>query len=135
MGFIVVVVLAVLIFIGLKNKKKIAAEQQKAAEEKKIAEQKAAEEKKIAEEKAVAMLTNDKVAKQYYAIICGLLDSIKPDGMSDKGIKQYIKKHTGQSCDAEKFNLVLTVLTQKSKKYFLNEKYCKLIGISIDDIF
>ena len=51
---VVVAVLAVLIFIGLKNKKKIVAEQQKAAEEKKIAEEKAAEEKKIAEQKAAA---------------------------------------------------------------------------------
>ena len=44
MQFLVVVALAVVIFIGVRNKKKIAAEQ-KAAEEKAAAEQKAAEEK------------------------------------------------------------------------------------------
>ena len=54
LGFIVLAVLAVLIFIGLKNKKKIAATQQKAAEEKKIAEQKAAEENKKREEEFLA---------------------------------------------------------------------------------
>ena len=42
-GIIVVVVLAILIFIGLKNKKKIAAEQQKAAEQKRIEKEKAIE--------------------------------------------------------------------------------------------
>lgn len=138
MQLIVAVALAVLIFIGIKNKKKTDAEEaakkaaKKAAEEKAAAEKAAAE--KAAEEKTVAAIINDEVAKKYYIIVCGLLDSIKPDGMSDKGIKQYIKKHTDQSCDAEKFNLILTVLAQKNQKYFLNEKYCKLVGISVDDI-
>lgn len=48
MGILVLAVLAVLIFIGLKNKKKLDAEQQKAAAEKAAAE-KAAEQKAIAE--------------------------------------------------------------------------------------
>lgn len=63
MQFLVVVALAVVIFIGVRNKKKIAAEQ-KAAEEKAAAEQKAVEEKaaaeqKVAEEKAAACFKSE----------------------------------------------------------------------------
>ena len=83
LGFIVVAVLAVLIFVGLINKMKIAAKQQQAAEEKKIAEQKAAEEKKIAEQKAAEekKIAEQKAAeegKAFFATfnVVGEIDSI-----------------------------------------------------------
>lgn len=100
------------------------------AAEKAAAEKAAAE--KAAAEKAAATLTNDEVAKRYYTIVCGLLDSI--DRATCDDVKQYIECHIKQSCDAEKINFILKFLNQNGKYYFINEKYYKLIGVSIEDI-
>lgn len=92
------------------------------------------EEERKREEKAATTLTNDEVAKQYYTIVCGLLDSINPNGATFDNVKQHIECHIKQSCDAEKINFVLTFFIYNGKYYFINNKYYKLIGISIADI-
>ena len=119
-GYVVVIVLAVLILIGLINKKKMSAKQQKVAEEKKAAEQKAAEGKKATEQKAVeekkatgkadiAPFTS-KEAKQYYEMAYGLLSSCKERSLDD--IRRFVGFHTSRETDYS---------VSSSARKFLNE--------------
>ena len=136
-GVLVIIVLAVLIFIGLKNKKKIAAEQQKAAEEKEIAEQKAA---------ATFAPFKNKAAKQYYEMAYGLLSSSSKERSADD-VRRFVEFHTSRvevfdmrnpigSSDIERKFLKEGIMTRlslfKSNEELTNELFAK--GISADEI-
>lgn len=129
-GFVVVVALAVLIFIGLKNNKKIAAEQQKAAEEKKIAEQKAA---------ATFAPFKNEAAKQYYEMAYGLLSSSSKERSADD-VRRFVEFHTSRvevfdKGLARKFlkeGIMTSLSLFKSNEELTNELSAK--GISADEI-
>ena len=110
LGFIVVAVLAVLIFMGFKNQKKIAAEQQKAVEKKKIAEQRAAEEKKIAEQKAAdeekEFLATFNAAGEIDAILSVLEKSHATADNFEKGVAHAFDKNEIK-IPKEKFLLIM----------------------------
>ena len=154
MGFIVLLVLAVLIFIGLKNKKKIAAQEQKSAEEKKITEQKTAEEKKIieqktAEEKKIAVqkaaeekkIAEQKAAEDFSATfdVAGAIESILSVLEKSRATADNFEKGVAHTFDKNEINIpkekfLLIMKNELFKRAFSNND-CVAAKVVVEDYF
>lgn len=75
---------------------------------------------------SLAELLSNETVKQYYTIICALLESMKADIVDFDSAKKYIEFQTKQECDDQKLKYALK---------FTNEKDARnKFGISVDDI-